>query len=44
MCAVDLPRLAQKMPGESVKFSVSGIDEAQRLLLSQERTFAAWGT
>ena len=33
--------LAQKMPGESVKFSVSGIDEAQRLLLSQEWTFAA---
>lgn len=42
VCAVDLPRLAQTMPGESVKFSVIGIDDAQRLLLSQERTFEAW--
>lgn len=42
VCAVDLPRLAQKMPGEWVKFNVIGIDHAQRLLLSQERTFAAW--
>jgi antagonist of KipI len=42
VCAVDLPRLAQKMPGESVSFRVIGIDVAQRLLLSQERTFAAW--
>lgn len=42
VCAVDLPRLAQKMPGESVKFRLIGIDDAQRLLLSQQRTFAAW--
>jgi urea carboxylase len=42
VCAVDLPRLAQTMPGESLRFSLIGIDDAQRLLLSQERTFAAW--
>ncbi|SAK90725.1 urea amidolyase-like protein [Caballeronia hypogeia] len=42
VCAVDLPRLAQKMPGESIRFSVIGIDEAQRLLLAQQRTFATW--
>jgi antagonist of KipI len=42
VCAVDLPRLAQKMPGESVKFSMISIDDAQRLLLAQARTFAAW--
>lgn len=41
VCAVDLPRLAQMMPGESVRFSVIDVDAAQRLLLSQERTFAA---
>lgn len=41
VCAVDLPRLAQKMPGESLHFSLIDIDDAQRLLLSQERTFAA---
>ncbi|MFT4069143.1 biotin-dependent carboxyltransferase family protein [Paraburkholderia sp.] len=44
VCAVDLPRLAQKMPGESLKFSLIGIDDAQRLLLSQERMFATWET
>lgn len=43
VCAIDLPRLAQKMPGESVRFSIIGIGDAQRLLLSQERTFAEWG-
>ncbi|MDP9651581.1 5-oxoprolinase subunit C family protein [Paraburkholderia caledonica] len=42
VCAVDLPRLAQKMPGESIAFSMIGLADAQRLLLSQQRTFAAW--
>ncbi|MBB2930541.1 5-oxoprolinase subunit C family protein [Paraburkholderia silvatlantica] len=41
VCAVDLPRLAQKMPGEVIRFSVIDLDTAQRLLLSQEDTFAA---
>jgi antagonist of KipI len=41
VCAVDLPRLAQKMPGETVRFRVVDLDTAQRLLLSQERGFAA---
>jgi antagonist of KipI len=41
VCAVDLPRLAQKMPGETVCFRVVDLDTAQRLLLSQERSFAA---
>ncbi|HLX03274.1 MAG TPA: biotin-dependent carboxyltransferase family protein [Trinickia sp.] len=40
VCAVDLPRLAQKMPGESVHFEMIGLDEAQRLLAQQERAFA----
>lgn len=38
---VDLPRLAQKMPGEEIRFEVLNIDDAQRLLLSQERAFAS---
>ncbi|QCP53807.1 biotin-dependent carboxyltransferase family protein [Trinickia violacea] len=40
VCAVDLPRLAQTMPGESVRFEMIGLDEAQRLLAQQERAFA----
>jgi antagonist of KipI len=42
VCAVELPRLAQKMPGEFINFKVIDIGEAQRLLLSQERTFVSW--
>jgi antagonist of KipI len=41
VCAVDLPRLAQKMPGEPLRFAVVDMDDAQRLLLSQERTYSS---
>ncbi|MBP0625012.1 biotin-dependent carboxyltransferase family protein [Cupriavidus consociatus] len=41
VCAVDLPRLAQRMPGESVRFTVVGLDEAQRLAQLQDTAFAA---
>ena len=41
VCAVDLPRLAQKMPGESVHFTRVDLETAQRLLLLQEDGFAA---
>lgn len=41
VCAVDLPRLAQRMPGESVRFAVIGLDEAQRLAQLQDAAFAA---
>ncbi|MFM0431959.1 biotin-dependent carboxyltransferase family protein [Paraburkholderia aspalathi] len=41
VCAVDLPRLAQKMPGESVHFTRVDLETAQRLLLLQEDCFAA---
>ncbi|TAL56894.1 biotin-dependent carboxyltransferase family protein [Pandoraea sp.] len=43
VCAVDLPRLAQKMPGETVHFQLIDLDEAQRLMLLQEAAFAAAG-
>lgn len=42
VCAVDLPRLAQRGPGESLRFELISIDEAQSLALSQSETFAAW--
>nr|WP_315597260.1 biotin-dependent carboxyltransferase family protein [uncultured Cupriavidus sp.] len=41
VCAVDLPRLAQHMPGERIRFQVISIEEAQRLSLLQEQVFAA---
>ncbi len=44
VCAVDLPRLAQHMPGERIRFQVISIEEAQRLSLLQEQMFAALET
>ncbi|MGF6244687.1 antagonist of KipI [Paraburkholderia sp. GAS38] len=41
VCAVDLPRLAQKMPGETIRLKVVDLGTAQRLMLSQERSFTA---
>jgi antagonist of KipI len=40
VCAVDLPRLAQRIPGDDVRFERVDLAEAQRLFLSQERSFA----
>lgn len=34
---VDLPRLAQMQPGNTIKFETISIDEAEKLLLQQER-------
>lgn len=36
---VDLPRLAQRAPGDTLRFSWIGLDEAQRLALAQARAF-----
>lgn len=44
VCAVDLPRLAQHMPGESVRFEVIPIEDAQRLALLQDAAFDALGS
>ena len=41
VCAVDLPRLAQKMPGETIRLELVDLGTAQRLMLSQQRSFAA---
>jgi antagonist of KipI len=41
VCAVDLPRLAQTMPGETLRLTVVDLGTAQRLMLSQERSFAS---
>jgi antagonist of KipI len=41
VCSVDLPRLAQTIPGEFVSFALVDLAQAQRLLLLQERAFAA---
>ncbi|MGF6535062.1 antagonist of KipI [Paraburkholderia sp. GAS206C] len=41
VCAVDLPRLAQKMPGETIRLTLVDLGTAQRLMLSQQRSFAA---
>ncbi|MDB5999158.1 MAG: carboxylase [Rhizobacter sp.] len=41
VATVDLPRLAQVMPGESVRFERVELAAAQRLLLQRSRHFAA---
>lgn len=41
VCAVDLPRLAQRMPGENVRFTMVSLVEAQRLALLQDAAYAA---
>ncbi|MGO4329302.1 biotin-dependent carboxyltransferase family protein [Cupriavidus sp. M-11] len=44
VCAVDLPRLAQKMPSEAVRFALIDLREAQRLALLQDAIFEAMDT
>lgn len=44
VCAVDLPRLAQKMPGEAVRFALIDLREAQRLAMLQDAVFDAMDT
>lgn len=44
VCAVDLPRLAQQMPGESVRFALIDLQEAQRLAMLQDAVFEAMDT
>ncbi|WP_232346432.1 biotin-dependent carboxyltransferase family protein [Cupriavidus sp. USMAA2-4] len=39
--AVDLPRLAQRMPGETVRFALVELAYAQRLALLQDAAFAS---
>jgi urea carboxylase len=38
---VDLPRLAQRMPGETVRFAWVLLEEAQRLIAAQARVYEA---
>jgi antagonist of KipI len=40
VAAVDLPRLAQRRPGESLRFAEIGLDEAQTRYLERERELA----
>jgi biotin-dependent carboxylase-like uncharacterized protein len=40
VAAVDLPRLAQRRPGDAVRFEEIGIDEAQTRYLQRERELA----
>ncbi|WP_413541039.1 biotin-dependent carboxyltransferase family protein, partial [Burkholderia gladioli] len=42
VCSVDLPRLAQTLPGESIAFERVELAEAQRLALDQARGFDTW--
>ncbi|MHA7682918.1 5-oxoprolinase subunit C family protein [Cupriavidus sp. PET2-C1] len=44
VCAVDLPRLAQKMPGEAVRFALIDLQQAQRLAMLQDAVFEAMDT
>lgn len=37
VAAIDLPRLAQRRPGDPVRFQEIGIDEAQTRYLARER-------
>jgi antagonist of KipI len=41
VASVDLPKLAQMMPGETVRFQSLGLDEAQQLLLQRAGRLAA---
>jgi len=41
VASIDLPRLAQRAPGEYVRFAMIEIDEAQALLLLREQTLRA---
>ncbi|HKX41461.1 MAG TPA: biotin-dependent carboxyltransferase family protein [Burkholderiaceae bacterium] len=41
VASVDLPRLAQRAPGESVRFAMIELAEAQALLLERERALQA---
>lgn len=41
VAGVDLPRLAQAMPGESVRFATIEVESAQRLLIERETRLAA---
>ncbi len=38
---VDLPRLAQRMPGETVRFELVSLEQAQRLVAAQARVYEA---
>ena len=40
VASVDLPRLAQMMPGQTVRFELISLDEAQRLYLARQHDFA----
>jgi antagonist of KipI len=40
VASVDLPLLAQMMPGESVRFELISLDDAQRLYLARRHDFA----
>jgi biotin-dependent carboxylase-like uncharacterized protein len=40
VAAIDLPRLAQRRPGDRIRFLETGIDEAQTRYLSRERELA----
>ena len=40
VASVDLPRLAQRAPGETLRFAAIDVDSAQHLLLARARLFA----
>ena len=40
VASVDLPRLAQMMPGQTVRFELISLDEAQRLYLARQHDLA----
>jgi allophanate hydrolase subunit 2 len=41
VASVDLPRLAQRAPGDAVRFAMIELAEAQALLLERERALQA---
>jgi allophanate hydrolase subunit 2 len=42
VATVDLPRLAQGRPGDTVRFRRVSVEEAQAALVRRERIFEAW--
>ena len=40
VASVDLPLLAQMIPGQTVRFALTSLDEAQRLYLARQHDFA----
>jgi antagonist of KipI len=40
--SVDLPLIAQALPGSKIRFEAMGLEEAQELIIEQEKRITEW--